>query len=95
MDSDIILYGYSDSTESVNGTALFVTDMNGNIIRKILLNKDKGNEHHLIDISMYVTDDNELYYIKNDDQKIPGTVDVKSENFIYHYSKDDTIRIFQ
>ncbi|MBQ5988861.1 MAG: extracellular solute-binding protein [Oscillospiraceae bacterium] len=88
MDSDIILYGYSDSTESVNGTALFVTDMSGNIIRKILLNKDKGNEHHLINISMYVTDDNELYYIKNDDQKIPGTVDVKSENFMYHYSKD-------
>ena len=88
FSEECIVYGYSDSSDEEKGTSLFISDLSGNIIRKILLHKDKSYEITGINVSMYVGENDELYLIKNDYENISGTLDMRTVNTLYHYSRD-------
>ncbi len=83
-----IVYGFSDSMECEKGQTLFVTDLNGNVIRKVLLSQDKLYENNMVNVCMSADKSDELYLIENNDVQISGTLNMETENILFHYSKD-------
>lgn len=86
--NDHILYGYEDSSETEKGPAVFVTDLNGNIIRKILLKQDRSYENSSVNALKYVNDNDELYLLKRDTYNKEGSMDLIVKNTLCHYSRD-------
>ena len=90
---DYILYGYSDGTGSEKGPGIFITDLNGSIIRKILLRQDKSNEYSNIPVHMYVNKNDELYLLKHIyDYESPTKDRTNDEvNTFEHYDRDGNL----